>query len=811
LIILDISRDMNPLTVASSSIDLRVFGAMPGNSALLLPDTPTFTIAAVTNGYVQNSNKRREELVGKGLFEAFPVANDEEHETSEKQLRYSLEYALLKKESHHLPLHRYDIPTTNGSFEGRYWSAVNTPVLNENEEVLYIIHSADDVTAQIKAAQKEAALKGIEKTFALFMHAPFVVGLVKGENHVLDLANEATFKLWGKGPEIVGKPLLEAVPEIQGQGILELFEEVKRTGKPYFSKATPVVSLANGKEETHYFDLIYQPYYEDDPEKPIGVFTISHEVTEQVIARKQIEESEALLRIGVAKRTAELKEQKTFISSILDASLSGIYALKAIRSSNGAVDDFQYLFANKQTAAFLHLPVEKIIGASMLELLPENKSNGFFDLFCTLLLSQETYRDETHFVAQGMDHWFDFVIVPIDKDTLVVSIADITVRKQSTIELEEQRNLLDNILRNSSNGISVSKVFRDKSGKVVDALTILANNAAVTFIGLPKEIYLSKKATEIEPAVMNSPYYHACIKTLETGEPFVMQYEMQSTNRWLELTVSRLDNDHLIQIFTDVTAIKKAQLQLEQSVEELKRSNQNLEQFAYAASHDLKEPMRKVQIFSNRLKDRLAGKLEQEDKHYFSRILYATDRMNTLIDDLLMYSHVSTGAVLDEMVDLNEKVCLVLEDLEVEISEKNASITVDPLPTIKGHRRQLQQLFQNLIGNAIKYAKLGIQPQVHISSRVVTADDQSLPTNLINGDKQYYLIEVKDNGIGFGAEDAERIFQVFTRLHGNNEYRGTGVGLSIVRKVVENHNGYIWAEGGSGGGATFKVLLPTTS
>ncbi|HUC79591.1 MAG TPA: PAS domain-containing protein, partial [Flavisolibacter sp.] len=124
--------------------------------------------------------------------------------------------------------------------------------------------------------------------------------------------------------------------------------------------------------------------------------------------------------------------------------------------------------------------------------------------------------------------------------------------------LEEQKNLLDSILTNSSNGISVSQVFRNESGKVVDALTILANDAAIKYIGLPKEIYLTKKASEIEPAVLDSPYYQACIKTLETGEPFMMQYQMQANGRWLELTVSKLDYNHLIQVFTDVTPIKEA-------------------------------------------------------------------------------------------------------------------------------------------------------------------------------------------------------------------------------------------------------------
>jgi light-regulated signal transduction histidine kinase (bacteriophytochrome) len=282
---------------------------------------------------------------------------------------------------------------------------------------------------------------------------------------------------------------------------------------------------------------------------------------------------------------------------------------------------------------------------------------------------------------------------------------------------------------------------------------------------------------------------------------------MESTRRWLEVTVSKLDEDHLIHVFTDVTPIKEAQLQLERYVEDLKRSNQNLEEFAYAASHDLKEPMRKIQLFSNRLKDRLQDKLAQEDKNFFDRIMNATQRMNTLIDDLLMYSHVSRGVVIEEMVDLNQKVRLVLEDLELEIDEKEANVRVENLPTVKGHRKQLQQLFQNLISNAIKYSKPGVAPEVSISCRLVDGDET---LHVLPGkeNKRYYLIEVSDNGIGFEPDDAERIFNVFTRLHGMAEYKGTGVGLSIARKVAENHAGFLWAEGKPDGGASFKVMLP---
>jgi light-regulated signal transduction histidine kinase (bacteriophytochrome) len=271
-----------------------------------------------------------------------------------------------------------------------------------------------------------------------------------------------------------------------------------------------------------------------------------------------------------------------------------------------------------------------------------------------------------------------------------------------------------------------------------------------------------------------------------------------------------MDDDHLIHIFTDVTPIKQSQLQLERSVEELKRTNTNLEEFAYAASHDMKEPIRKIHFFSDRLKERLSDKLEPEDVRLFERMQHASKRMGTLIDDLLTYSQATRGIADVEEIDLGKKVQLVLEDLELEVQEKNAQIVVGLLPTIRGNKRQMQQLFQNLISNALKYSKPGIAPKIQITSTETKGGEAKTMIPVVDDKRSYYLIEVKDNGIGFKQEDAERIFNMFTRLHGIGEFKGTGVGLSIVRKVVENHNGYIWAESIPEEGATFKVLLPVT-
>jgi len=266
--------------------------------------------------------------------------------------------------------------------------------------------------------------------------------------------------------------------------------------------------------------------------------------------------------------------------------------------------------------------------------------------------------------------------------------------------------------------------------------------------------------------------------------------------------------DEILVTFTDYTPVKQLQLQLEASVEELRRSNQSLEEFAYAASHDLQEPLRKIHMFSERLNSELLQQLNDQQRQLFERMEAAVLRMRTLIDDLLTYSQITTQPGIFQSVDLNEVVHGVLQDLEATITETGASIIIKGLCLVRGEKRQLRQLFHNLIGNALKYRKPDITPEVTINCSIKTPLDK-VPSLLPQyRDENYCLIEIIDNGIGFEQQYAEKIFQVFQRLHGRSEYPGTGVGLAIVKKVVTNHNGYITAEGEPNNRATFRVLLP---
>lgn len=253
---------------------------------------------------------------------------------------------------------------------------------------------------------------------------------------------------------------------------------------------------------------------------------------------------------------------------------------------------------------------------------------------------------------------------------------------------------------------------------------------------------------------------------------------------------------------------EKFQKILENKVRELDRSNKELEEFAYVASHDLQEPLRKITSFSERLKEKLPDNLEPEVQLYLNRMLAATDNMRTLIDNLLEFSRISRTNRPFEKTDLNHILAEVKADLELKIEETQASIHSNHLPEIDAIPTQMRQLFTNLFTNAIKFRQPDKQPAITITATLLTEkekEERQLPV-----EKEMYEITVEDNGIGFEQDYADKIFQIFQRLHGKSEYPGSGIGLSICKKIIDNHQGEIFARGDVAKGAVFTLILPAT-
>jgi signal transduction histidine kinase len=256
------------------------------------------------------------------------------------------------------------------------------------------------------------------------------------------------------------------------------------------------------------------------------------------------------------------------------------------------------------------------------------------------------------------------------------------------------------------------------------------------------------------------------------------------------------------QLQQELKARRQYEEGLVKTTKQLEKSNKELEEFAYIASHDLQEPLRKVQAFGDRLNQKYGEILAGPGKEYLDRMQNAAGRMQVLIQSLLEYSRITSKAQEFEPVNLEIIVEEVLSDLEIRLEQVKGQVEVGDLPVINGDPVQMRQLFQNLIGNALKFHREGVTPFISITGRVLTEMGEASPP------VRYCEIRVADNGIGFDQKYVDRIFGIFQRLHGRTEYEGTGIGLSVCRKIVERHGGTIIAESSPDAGATFIIKLP---
>lgn len=256
----------------------------------------------------------------------------------------------------------------------------------------------------------------------------------------------------------------------------------------------------------------------------------------------------------------------------------------------------------------------------------------------------------------------------------------------------------------------------------------------------------------------------------------------------------------------DITNQYKKTLELEENNKELKYINTELEAFNNIVSHDLQEPLRKIQMFISRIEEKELDSLSEQGKEYFSKVRLTANRMQALLIDLVNYSRTIKGDKVFVKTDLNKIIDEILQDLSSNIEEKNAVIQIGELPTINAIPFQIKQLFINLISNALKYSKEDVQPQISIATKKITEKDV-LNNKTINKE-DYYKIVITDNGIGFKQEYAEKIFLLFKRLETDAKYSGTGLGLAICNRIVDNHKGFIKAKGKTNVGSKFSIFFP---
>lgn len=617
-----------------------------------------FIFTFANPAYISLLNGRQ--LVGKKLLEAIPELEGQPfHELLEKVFTTGTPFHASEIEA--VAYYTGDITPTK-----RYFNLSYTPYKNENGETEGILASGYDVTEQValKKSQEKSTLNA--HVYNLFMQAPFPVTIFKGHELVIELVNDAALKVAGKTKDIIGKRVLETVPELEGHGFLQLARKVMRTGVPFHASESPMILNVDGNHELFYMNYIMQPYFEEN-DVITGIMVTSHDVTEQVLARKKIEKVEARARLAI------------------ESSGLGVFDVDLI---NNIVENSQRL-------------------------------DEIFDV--------EHSNERERYVSA------------IHPDDLVKR--DIAYKKAYT----------DGILQYE--------------------VRIISKNKAIRWIRANGKIFFDEKGWP--------GHLHGVVQDITDQKLFAEELEKQVMQRTEELNKAN---------------------------ELLKKINSELEQFAHVSSHDLQEPLRKILMFTGLIRDADYDKLSDTSQLRFDKIIDSANRMSKSLKDLLNFTSLSKEEQFT-LVNLNEVLRSVENDLELVISNKQATINSTDLPVIRAIPLQMHQLFYNLTNNALKFSNPEVKPVVTIHHSELK-DERKKLYNGIDPLLDYYEISVTDNGIGFNQVYAEKIFTMFQRLHHNNKFSGTGIGLALCKKVTLNHNGQIFAESEPGKGSTFYIALP---
>ncbi len=370
---------------------------------------------------------------------------------------------------------------------------------------------------------------------------------------------------------------------------------------------------------------------------------------------------------------------------------------------------------------------------------------------------------------------------------------DITERKKAELALKESEEKYRSLFQNMTEGFALCEIILDEKGNPSDFRYLDLNRAWEKMTGLPPDMALGKKATEVFPG-LERHWTDTLGAVALSGEPAHIENFLGALDRWFDVYAYSPKKGYFVVLFRDTTDRKKAEERLKQASEELARSNKELEQFAYIASHDLQEPLRMISSFIQLLDKRYKGKLDQDADEFIGFVVSGASRMQIMINDLLAYSRVGTRGKPPEPVECENVFSQAMENLKISLEESGAAVTHDPLPAVMADSSQMVQLFQNLIGNAVKFRREGEQAKVHVSAQRKTTE---------------WVFSVKDNGIGISRESFDRLFQVFQRFQPQAKYPGSGIGLAICKKIVERHGGRIWVESEPGKGSTFYFTVPS--
>ncbi|WP_426061486.1 PAS domain-containing protein [Hymenobacter sp. B1770] len=819
-----------------------VFNILPGAYLLL---TPEAVIEAVSDDYLAATLTTREQLVGRVVFEAFPdnPAAPEAHGT--RNLRASLAQVLATGQPHQMAPQHYDVPDPDrpGHFIERHWLCTNRPALDADGRVTHVLHAATDITArrvtdqqlrESQAAEQAARADADEQRAALgraFEQAPVSIAILRGPEFIVELANPSLGELWGRpvGPAL-GRPLFEALPDLAGQGLEELLARALRTGEPVVFQERPTLLARDpaGPPALGYYNFTYQPLH-DAQGRVTGLITVGLDVTEQVVARQQVQQLNQELEARVDERTraalalqADLlaaarqqTEQQARLYQVFEQTPAPVALLR------GPGHRFEYV--NPAYQAFF--PGGQLAGREVADVAPELVVQGFGALLDRVYQTGETYFGvELPFAPVPVNGepprtlYFTFTYQAYREDDRIVGVSifalDVTEQVLARQEREAQRQQLQDLFEQAPVAISILRG--------PDYVVEVANPLVAQVWGRTPADVLGRPVFEALPEARDQGFKELLDEVRQSGEAFVAEGVAAQFLRgdavqtvYLNYVYQPLrDADGTITrvaaVGTDVTGQVRDRQQVQELNEQLAasnaelaaanhqltRTNVDLDNFIYTASHDLRVPIVNIEGLLQAFGRELPPTARVGDVPEMLRLMQdSVDRFKRTIAHLTDVSKLQQAhAQPATQVPLAAVVEEVRLDLLPLLQQTQARLTVN-VPAdahLPFSEKNLRSVVYNLLSNALKYRHPDRTPDVQLT---------------YHRQNQHHVLRVQDDGLGFDAATSEaKLYGMFQRLHTHVE--GSGIGLHMVKKIVENAGGRIDVASQIGEGTAFTVFFP---
>jgi PAS domain S-box-containing protein len=651
----------------------------------------------------------------------------------------------------------------NKARDGTYYWVDTTivPFLNEYGKPYEYVAIRADITERKNAEQQQAESARFIKTIT--DNLPVMIAYWNADLICL-FANKPYMEWFEKAPQqmlgINKRDLLDKEEFALHYGHLQkVLEGIPQSFERTFHK---------NNRQTIYTHTQYLPDNQDGKTK--GFYSLIYDITEIKFAE------------------AEVRKTNSQIADILDNITDGFIALDA---------DHRYTHANKQVGKMLGIDPVKLIGKKIWDEFPDAVGSATYDAI-EKAFNEKTYTCNEDYYAP-LKLWQENRIYPSEHG-ISMFIRDITKSKQE----EQHLKLLESVITNTTDAVLITEAEPlDEPGPRViycnEAFTLMSGYAAEEIIGRSPRILQGPKSDQAELKRLGT-----ALRNKEACEATIINYKKDGTEFWINFAVSPVTDregkcTHFIALERDVTERKRSEIRLkglneslEKHARELAISNAELEQFAYVASHDLQEPLRMVTSFLTQLEKKYNHIIDDKGKQYIYFAVDGAKRMRQIILDLLEFSRVGRTGAEREKVDFNELINEIVTLHQKQIQELGASVVFDQLPTVITYRAPMRQLLQNLLNNSLKYHRNDVAPVIEVRCKET---------------KTHYQFSIKDNGIGIAAEYFDKIFIIFQRLHNKDEYSGTGMGLAIAKKIVENLGGQIWLESSENQGTTFYFTL----